>query len=819
MRNQLLSSTSLIWALAAAGIACSVPAYAEAPAKPAAANASDNSEVYETVVVTAQRRQERLQDVPLTVNVIQGEQIESKSMSTIRDILDHMPQVSFQQTGDQRTDTLSIRGISSVSNAPGVEPDVGIVIDGEALARTMQMNYDAVDIQRLEVLEGPQGTLFGKNAVAGLINIVTKGPTLDNTITGSIKLDVAEDDEYRLKSSVNIPLSATSALYVTGYGTYMGGWEKNVHPGQPNAGGESGAGVRAQYLYQPDSSFSIVLKGEFTRKTMGIIPYAFKELSEADVIKASQELSGGTAMVNQFNALWAASGVNLVTSTGISTPIVNGTQSYLYNDRTWGKMQNYAFSVNAKKEFENFTLHYIGTFRHFYLWSNDNEWGVSAPQLTNSKYGLNTLNYAGPSIETTVQQEVRLESKETGPFNYVVGAFYYYNDNYHQETNKTCNDAVYGYYNGSGYPDPNPIYAVDNFECTGGYVGHYTVSDSTTQTFTRNEALFGNAEYNIWRGLTAFAGVRVLWEQQGMSFQHGTDDTGAAYFYDSTDPFGKLVVHDSRSAITYRVGAKYDFGPVMAYASYSTGFKGVSWNTYAQASKTRASSPLPPEKPEQMEVGLRGDFLNHRVDVQLSAFHLVDHDFQARSIIRDPRFQLAVVNAKTAETNGIEFGANAWLMKGLKVGGGYTYLPDAHLMDDVLFPNGTNKYLNYKGARLPNAPRNAATAYIDYSFAFPSPDLTSELRFEYRYRGAQESVLTLDTLQVVQPYGIFDAYWTLTPDDSRWSMTLYAKNVFDHLYYQRAYEPAVMGWVTGQMAFLPRDYARYFGANLRYNFN
>jgi iron complex outermembrane receptor protein len=826
MRHRLLSSTALV--LAATGTpalaqVATPAATSDANASPVSASTLGTADASPTdIVVTAQRREEKLFDVPLTVNVISGDAIEKKNLATIRDVLEHSPQVNYQQTGDSRTDTLSIRGISSVSNASGVEPDAAIVIDGETLARTMQMNYDAVDIDRIEILEGPQGTLFGKNAVAGLINIVTRGPKLSDKTTGEIKLDLAQDNEYRLKASVNVPVGDTSALYVNAYGAYQGGWEKNVHDGEPNGGAEKGAGIRVQYLWKPDPTLSIKLKGEYSYKKTGIIPYAFKELSADDVHKASATLSGDpNLMAQQFFNLLSNSGINLVSSSGVSTPIINGTKSYLYDDRTWGKTNSYAFSLTAEKKLDWATIHYLGTYRYYNLYSNDNEWGVSAPQLTNSPAGLNTLNYAGPSRERTVQQELRLESDTSGRLSYVAGAFYYFNDNYHRETNRTCNDAVYGYYNGAGYPDPNPTGPVDNFQCTGGYTGRYTVNDFQTRIKTYNEAFFGDVQYNPIGGLTVFAGARALWEQQHMTLQHLPDDTTASYFFNPDDPFGEVSASSHRNAITHRLGFKYNFGPVMIYGTESTGFKGVSWDNYGLASAARAVDPLKPEKPHQWEAGLRANLFHDRLNFQFSAFDLRDHDFQARTIIRDPRFQLAVVDAGTAVTRGLEFGINATLAKGLRAGGGYTYLGKATLVDDVLIPNvirGVNNPINYKGARLPNAPKNAYNAYIDYTTDFPSPDLTSELRFEMRHRGQQQSVLTEDPLQEVAAYTIFDLYYTLAPKDSRWSATLYVKNITNHLYYERSYEPAVMGFTYGQMAYLPRDYARYFGANLRYKF-
>lgn len=781
--------------------------------------AKGDADQVKEVVVTARRRTERLKDVPVTVSVIDGEALEQKNITTLRDVVEHAPQISYQQTGDVRTDTLSIRGISSVSNVAGVEPDAAIVIDGETLARTMEMNYDTVDIERIEILEGPQGTLFGKNAVAGMLNVITRGPRIADHPTYDVRVDAAEDNEYRVKGSANIPLSPRSAVYLNVFKEYQGGWVKNVHPGQPNGGQEQGEGGRVQYLYKPDESLSMLFRAEVSRKTMGIIPYTFKSLTQDDVVNASKALSGGTAMVPQFNGLLSNSGINLVSSTGVSTPIVNGTQSYLYNDRDWGKINNKAFSANIKKSFDKADLIYLASYRRFNLFSNDNAWGVSAPQLTNSKYGLNTIDYAGPSREKTFQQELRLESKKGEDLNYVVGAFYYYNDNFHHETYKTCNDAVYGYYNGSGYPSPNPVNKVDNFQCTGGYQGNYSTNDFVTTVKTHNEALFGDVDYHVWAGLNVFGGARQLWEQQKMSMQHLPGDNTAPYFFSKTDPYTPLEVSDSRHALIHRIGAKYDFGPVMAYFTESTGFKGAAWDNYNLVSRTVASKPLAPERPRQYEFGLRGDHFQHRLDWQYSAYQITDNDFQARVIWFQPgAISNRVVDAGTVRSRGQQFGVNWRAMRNLKVGAGYSLL-DAKFINSVLIPQRGGTFANLNGYTLPNAPRRSYSAYAEYRLPDFMDDVSSNLRLEVRGRSEQRSTVVPDALQDVAPYHIFDAYYHAEASNGRWGLTAYVKNLGNHLYYARPYEPAVLGWTTGQMAALPRDYKRYIGFNINYHWD
>ena len=148
-----------------------------AMAETAAATTGNPGVTIGEIMVQARHRDESLQKVPVAVAVVDGLQAGAKNLNDIQDISSQVPSVDFRTSASNKDRTIFVRGVGTISTSPGVEPSVSTVIDGVVLGRAGQSTVDLLDVDHIEVLEGPQGTLFGKNATAGVINIVTRSPT------------------------------------------------------------------------------------------------------------------------------------------------------------------------------------------------------------------------------------------------------------------------------------------------------------------------------------------------------------------------------------------------------------------------------------------------------------------------------------------------------------------------------------------------------------------------------------------------------------------------------------------------------------------
>lgn len=261
MRLRLLSACAapaLIMALAA-------PAYAQ-DASGGAAAPQDDQAVYDTndIVVTAQGRAQVLADVPLAVSAISAEALLQSGANDIRQLNQIAPSLLVSSTGSEANGSARIRGIGTVGDNPGLESSVAVFIDGVYRSRSGIGLNELGDIERIEVLRGPQGTLFGRNASAGLINIVSKAPA--PTFSAGGEATYGNYDNIRLAAFVNVPLSTTVSARVDGVYTKRDGFYTDVTSGRDINNRDRGF-VRGQLLYEPTSELSVRIIADYTKRT------------------------------------------------------------------------------------------------------------------------------------------------------------------------------------------------------------------------------------------------------------------------------------------------------------------------------------------------------------------------------------------------------------------------------------------------------------------------------------------------------------------------------------------------------------------------
>ena len=233
---------------AAAAAADPVPPVAPAP-DPALADTGDQ------VVVTARKTSEKLQDVPVAITAISGADLARNDHVRLEDLNQLVPSANVVITNGHQT-SISIRGIGNNPGSDGLENSAGVFLDGVYLGRPGMAATDLIDIKQVEVLRGPQGTLFGRNSTAGLINIVTKGPELDGfKAKGSVSY--GNYDYWRLDGAINAPLSHNAALRVDGVWQKRDGYIKSVTPGEPAINDRDRWLLRGQLLFEPTNDLCV----------------------------------------------------------------------------------------------------------------------------------------------------------------------------------------------------------------------------------------------------------------------------------------------------------------------------------------------------------------------------------------------------------------------------------------------------------------------------------------------------------------------------------------------------------------------------------
>ncbi|MEH6809550.1 MAG: TonB-dependent receptor plug domain-containing protein [Hyphomonas oceanitis] len=243
--NLLLSVSCASFAMLAASGAASAQSETEAP--------EDSVHVLQEVVVTATRRAEKLSEVPISMSVVGAGDIEQTSVRELSELTGTIPNVSISGHNDFRS-VITIRGVGSASRNIGFDSRVGVYVDGVYMGQSPAVNQELLDLERVEVLRGPQGMLFGKNTVAGAISLVTKKPT--NEFSGKLSASLGNFNSREIQGMVNVPLAENLAAKVSVSKTDRDGYIKNIITGS-DLDSKDVLAYRAQLRYDPTDKFEV----------------------------------------------------------------------------------------------------------------------------------------------------------------------------------------------------------------------------------------------------------------------------------------------------------------------------------------------------------------------------------------------------------------------------------------------------------------------------------------------------------------------------------------------------------------------------------
>jgi iron complex outermembrane receptor protein len=395
------------------------------------------------IIVTANKREERLQDVPISVTVIGGGQIEKQNINEVTDLTRSAP--ALNSAGP--FGALSIRGVGSISFARSAEGSVGIVVDGVALANTSTNPPQLFDVARVEVLEGPQGTLFGRNSSAGVVNITTVAPNPDR-FEAIGHVDIASRDNYVARAVLNIPVASNAALRVSG--SFSQAPENQYNRFDDSHFRNRGRSVRGRFQWDPIDDITINLIGDYSQfERKGGVPWTVYTATPGSLL--SQRLAACGVVVGQENQQGCIDGGNET------------------------KTESYGFSGQVDMRFGDYTLTSISAYRAY----NSSFGGTDVDSVPVNRLDINE----SPTDIRNFSQELRLTSPVGGLVDYVVGLYYF--DSQLDGTN-TQRGFILG---DLGVPFP---------------IGQV----QTTSSSTNSIAIFGNATINVSDSFRLLAGAR-----------------------------------------------------------------------------------------------------------------------------------------------------------------------------------------------------------------------------------------------------------------------------------------------------------------------
>lgn len=689
------------------------------------------------IIVTATRREARLQDVPVAVTAVSGENLDKSNFREVTDIQYLAPNVTFSATNPvSNGGGYQIRGVGTQTFDSGVEQTVGLVVDGVVIGLSRDPGATGFsDIERVEVLRGPQGTLFGKNSSAGVIHIITKNPQLGKR-SFDLDLSYAERNEQLARGTVNLPIGSTAALRVSGFHSARDGAIPNLlHDWR--IGDRNNEGVRAKLLWEPTDNFSLLLSGAY-------------QTGFARDAHTIESLGPGTTM---FGALYNSQFARF--------PVKPGHGVYLsYQDGDWtADTKLWNGSLQADYKIGDHVLTSITAYRK-----------LKTLQLSDIDAApVDIFNHSDGGVDSNeFTQELRLTSPSDKRFEYVLGLYYYRTENAGFATQY---GNVYGLFG-----RPAVVFG-----------GRRDVTNRV-----RSAAAFGNGTFALTDTLKLLAGVRYTDERNRGTLTVTPLPFPVAPLTGPAIPYDGVVKANNVSG---KVGIQFEPSrDFMAYATYSTGFKGPALDgTGGRITEIR------PETVKSYEFGIKSSAFDRRLMLNATLYWSNFSDFQAQSFDANstpPRVGLA--NAGLLRARGIELESSLRVGSVLRLSASGAY-NDSTFRDFTgpCYPGqpvspvvGQGCYMvpatsllvsNYHGYRLPNAPKWSYTLGANIEQPV-SDELVIDAGTNWAWRSATLATLG-DPKTRVDAYGLFNATLGIGADGGQWRVGLFVRNLFDKRFY------------------------------------
>ena len=773
MKSMLRASSALPLAVLAF-TAFSAPAFAQdAPVSDAI-----EEEAPGEILVTAQKRTERLQDVPLAVSVIGGARLAEQGGINLETAQTLIPTLNIQKSGTTLNQSLYMRGVGTATFSIAAEPSVSTVVDGVVFARAGEAFSDLVDIDRMEVLRGPQGTLFGKNASAGAINIVTKRP--GKVVGGFAEASFFTESEFRGKLGVDLPLSESIRSRFIGFYSEYDGNIDNIAPNvNSKVNGYKHYGLRGMIVADASPDVTFTLIGDWRK---------------ADDDCCAQLIGTvGTGLAFQV----------------LPTPLGDETRTVNQNLVTSTKEESWGVSLQADVQLGSHSLTSITAYRG---WKNteirDGDW------LPQAYIGLNQLHDSGPQSAKTFSQELRLASPTGNMFEYILGAYFSRAENDRVFTRRVIVCAPLGAAPTVPTPCTSPLAAPSRFPV--GVAPHGAVF--------KNFALFGNSTINFSDSFRAILGLRYT--HDNLNVYHSRTSTGLD-LNGSGQPvntggvnvsFGPFTSEVSTDNLSGRAGLQLDLSDnSTGYATYTRGYKGPGYNIFFNLGAT-GTSIVEAETSDAYEIGLKNTLFDRRVTFNLAAFYTKFHNFQANN----PDVAGGVVvsrftNAGEVSTRGVELDVSASLAKGLSISGGLAYT-DAHVDAFKVVAGSNPADIIPNGTPLLFAPKWKGSLGIDYRTGLTENMdifLGSQISGQTKQLSIFSPVASLRTLGTIDGYSLVNLSAGIGDSDDGWKLLFQVRNLFDTAFIAHKESGGPGGSIRIQ---IPREADRYFGVTGRINF-
>ena len=750
-RSEVLSRASVIALVAAV----TVGATCVADAQDAQGVQQSSSPALETIVVTARKRAEDIQDVPASITALGPQALENANATSLADIGGLAPNVYFEKV-DPSIPFLYIRGIGSRNFDPGTDEPNGVFIDGVYQGERGSFDADLFDVDQVAVLRGPQGTLYGKNTIGGAIAVTTKDPT--DQFTARFMTDAGYGATpgswlYDVVGEVSGPITQGIAGTFSLIERDNNGWSPFREPDISERGG-SNIETLAHGKLVFDFGSSVVLKLNATYSDQDAAPLAY-----------SINTYGGTA-------------VPIPLAPGIAQPAFS-SDPYRLDAYYSGIIRKRipAISANLIWNLPGITVSSISAFEseHLYYF-----WDQSGEDLNAfaSNLGENNHQY---SEELRANGSSGSVFRDSDAFTWLFGVFGERELVHRYDTNFWGPDGLFGYLNGT--PFASVVYM---------------------NKFTTSSAAFGQFDYDVTDRLILTLGGRYSHDQSSVDYRQ-TNSSNNVFAQAFATPYQLTLPSKIWTSFDPTATLKYKFSPgTMAYVTYASGYKSGAFQ-YDAGSAAIASVVANPEHVKSYEAGLKTTFLDGRLQLNADGFHMNYTDLQVLTFVAlsGGAIEPATSNAATSTINGAEFEGKWVLDENWRVGLNYSYLHAVY--DKYISPNG-----DFSGNTLPFSPRHTAYLTVDYQKQLSFGHFDANVGYNWRdavFQTPDDNKEYADSSE--SPLGLLDSKLALTRGHVKYS--LWGTNLTDRRY--RSLVIDVAGLAQRQIWAAPRT------VGLRLDFN
>ena len=741
MRN---SNTMMIAAVLGAGMAM-------LPTPPAAAQAAvPAADSLEEVIVTATRRAESVQDIPVSITAISGDQLASMGVAQTRDLASLAPNITSQGSFSRTAPAYFIRGIGSTQFNPNANSKVGVYLDETYLSSPAVHGAQLFDIDRVEIARGPQGYLFGQNTTGGLVRSISRRPVIGGGTQGDVSLTLGRFSQGDVSAALGFDLGARAAARIAIDSQQRGGISRNLPTGA-RVGETDTLAWRAQFLFALTDEVKLLLNGHGSNDNSELTPY--KQLGLVD------PATGGPC---------ANPGLG-----GGCTDFFGYADSTGYHEGAWdvpnqfSKVHAGGGSVTLEWAAPAFTLTAVSAYERNHSSINEDT-DVSPLDVVHGAYDASPHQFS---------QEIRLASQDAARLRWLAGLYYF---------REVFEGGVHFALPGFG---PSFFSGVSGVPEGLGQRSHMG---------TRSYAAFGSVDFKLGERAKLSVGLRATHESKDVRYGAYITDVSsvAPSTFDGKDDVTRLAFfqtidfrqHRDWNNLSGRVSFDYKFADeVMGYVSVARGFNSGNFNGGAFLDSTEASL-VNPELLKSYEVGVKSQFNEGKLRLNADLYY---YDFTDQQV-----FVLA------SGAGGLPFqqlsNAAASSLYGAEVE--MAWRPVAPLMLQAGLGLGHSKFDkfdsplggNLSGKELPSAPKTNFNLLARYTVPVPGGNLS--IQADTKYNSHQFFSVNNDPLLAQGAYWLSNARLSYVTAGERFTVTLWGRNLGDKQYLNGAYDLAAFGF-------------------------